>query len=118
MAKVLQGWGLDNLWPLLLDNSNKRKIAVLDAVTVVHTRPLGGELYKKNPELSPERDVEKLIQQYSDLFISRRSFKNKFRIYATANLAVNNSDISAFVKGKLYRLIAKHRSSRVEKYSA
>lgn len=112
------GWGLDNLWPLLLDNSNKRKIAILDAVPVVHTRPLGGELYKKNPELSPERDVEKLMQQYGDLNIGRKSFKNKFRIYAEVNLTLNSSDLSAFVKGKMYRLLAKHRSSRVKKYSA
>ena len=40
------GWGLDSLWPKLLGYEN---VAVLDAVTVIHTRPVG---QMRDPELA------------------------------------------------------------------
>jgi hypothetical protein len=40
------GFGLDFIWTRLLPD-NKRKSAILDSVTVRHTRPVGGELHGK-----------------------------------------------------------------------
>lgn len=39
------GWGLDSVWPKLLDYAN---VGVLDGVTVTHTRPVGA---MRDPEL-------------------------------------------------------------------
>ena len=42
----ISGWGLDLLWPKLVEETNKR-MAIIDATPVKHTRPLGvGGLYK------------------------------------------------------------------------
>lgn len=108
------GWGLDNLWPNLL--TAEEKIAVIDAVAVVHTRPLGGELYKKNPELHPENDVIKLAALYPELDINRRSFKNKFRVFAQLRYYFSHSQLTAFIKGKKQRVLGKKRAKKITKY--
>jgi hypothetical protein len=110
------GWGLDNLWPNLLEPD--ARIAVIDAIAVIHTRPLGGELYKRNPELHPENDVLKLAEQYLQLDINRRSFKNKFRVFAQLRYYFSQSSLTAFVKGKQQRIFSKRRSSKLTKYGA
>jgi hypothetical protein len=44
-SKSITGWGLEHVWAKLLDYP-KRKLAILDAVPVKHTRPPGkGDLY-------------------------------------------------------------------------
>lgn len=110
------GWGLDNLWPHLLGNHSKRQIGIIDAVTVVHTRPVGGELYKLNPELSPARDIEKLMTMYPQFNIHRRTHKNKFRVFFQAILKEYNSDFKAFVAGKVQRIRNKQRGKKTKKY--
>lgn len=110
------GWGLDTLWPLLLNNDNKRGVAVLDAVTVVHTRPVGGELYKNNPELSPARDSEKLAKIYPQYNLSRRTHGNKFRVYGSTKFTQYRADLSAFLMGKLLKTIRNWQSKKTKKY--
>lgn len=111
------GWGLDNLWPNLLTNPHKDKIATIDAVTVVHTRPVGGDLYKNNPELSPLRDVEKLEAKYQDLDIRRSARKNKFHVFGQISLTLIDSALKAFLIGKLQRIRSKKISKKITKYS-
>jgi Protein of unknown function (DUF707) len=41
----LSGWGLDFVWTKLVDHP-EREIAIIDSVTVQHTRPVGGPNYK------------------------------------------------------------------------
>jgi hypothetical protein len=43
--KTRTGFGLDFVWPRLTQNP-KKDVAILDEVTVTHTRPVGGELHK------------------------------------------------------------------------
>jgi hypothetical protein len=42
MSRNLSGWGLDHLWPTML---GPKQMAIFDAVTVTHTRPIGGANY-------------------------------------------------------------------------
>ena len=42
-GEIQSGWGLDSLWPLLLPDW--KSIAIVDAVEVRHTRPVGGPNY-------------------------------------------------------------------------
>ncbi|HET8869726.1 MAG TPA: DUF707 domain-containing protein [Aquabacterium sp.] len=58
------GWGLDWVWPKLIGNQSLRGIAVIDATPVKHTRPLGGELYKNNPEMNPANEAAKIFEKY------------------------------------------------------
>ncbi|MFG6449223.1 DUF707 domain-containing protein [Roseateles sp. BYS180W] len=58
------GWGLDWVWPHLAGRGRKDAIAVLDATPVKHTRPLGGDLYRNNPEMDPRSDEARILQEY------------------------------------------------------
>ena len=54
------GWGLDSVWPKLLDYQN---VAVLDGVTVSHTRPVG---VMRDPDLSRRvhEESDRLLRAY------------------------------------------------------
>lgn len=59
------GWGLDHIWPSLLRAKDQHaKVAIIDAVPVRHTRPIGGELYQNNPNLSGWKDLDKVQALY------------------------------------------------------
>jgi Protein of unknown function (DUF707) len=58
------GWGLDWLWPQLCGKGRHDKIGIIDAAPVKHTRPLGGDLYKNNPDMDPSRDEQAILQRY------------------------------------------------------
>jgi hypothetical protein len=45
-VETLSGWGLDWVWPHRL-GAETRRSAIIDAVAVTHTRPVGGPLYGK-----------------------------------------------------------------------
>ena len=54
------GWGLDDVWPQLLAGRGER-LAIVDEVSVTHTRPVGGELYKNGAlGRSPSTDYDDL----------------------------------------------------------
>jgi hypothetical protein len=58
------GWGLDWVWPTLCREASLGRLAVIDATPVKHTRPVGGELYRNNPELDPRADAERVLRHY------------------------------------------------------
>jgi hypothetical protein len=58
------GWGLDWLWPKLCADARLGRMAVIDATPVRHTRPCGGELYRRNPQLAPRADAQRLLDQH------------------------------------------------------
>lgn len=57
MADNLSGFGLDFIWSKMLESTPNR-IAILDAVAVTHTRPLGGPNYKLLKERGTTADEE------------------------------------------------------------
>lgn len=58
------GWGLDWIWPTLCERAGLGRIAVIDATPVRHTRPVGGELYRRHPEMAPRADAERVLKKY------------------------------------------------------
>lgn len=110
------GWGLDNLWPHLLNNPEHNKIAIIDAISVTHTRPIGGDLYKLNPHLSPAMDIKKIIALYPHININPKSYKNKFKIYGHSITKKYNSILTATLKGKIQKLKNKMRSKKHSKF--
>lgn len=86
-AQSKSGWGLDFLWPVLLGQKN---MAILDATPMTHTRPLGGDLYKNNPSLSPRNDIELLKTLYPQLNLSKNHKPNKFRIFSTLRIKLRH----------------------------
>jgi hypothetical protein len=63
-AESASGWGLDWLWPALCRDAGLGPLAIIDATPVRHTRPCGGELYARNPELDPREDARRLVRKY------------------------------------------------------
>lgn len=72
------GWGLDWVWPKLLGGAQDGRIAIIDATPVKHTRPVGGELYKNNPELDPRNDSRRLAERYG---VQLDRFTSKFACF-------------------------------------
>jgi glycosyltransferase involved in cell wall biosynthesis len=65
------GWGLDHVWPGLLRESDpEAKVAIIDAAPVRHTRPVGGELYQNNPNLSGWADLKTVQALYPRFDVS------------------------------------------------
>lgn len=58
------GWGLDWLWPELCREAGLDRLAVIDATPVCHTRPCGGELYSRHPEMDPVADARRVLLKY------------------------------------------------------
>ncbi|MCU0760567.1 MAG: DUF707 domain-containing protein [Steroidobacteraceae bacterium] len=58
------GWGLDWLWPRLCQQAGLERMAVIDATPVRHTRPCGGELYARHPEMDPRADAQRVLRKY------------------------------------------------------
>ena len=57
-------WGIDLLWNLKLNNP-KDKIAIVDDVIAIHTRPIYcGDNYSNNSVNSPYGDIEKICEHY------------------------------------------------------
>jgi hypothetical protein len=68
------GFGLDFLWPRLTSNPY-RKIAILDEITVTHTRPVGGELHRTASAVG-ERGDDELAREMKVAGISGRATIN------------------------------------------
>lgn len=55
------GWGFDYLWPHLL-GSPKKTIAIIDAITMKHTKPVGND-YSRFPK-HPKKELKELLKKY------------------------------------------------------
>lgn len=106
------GWGLDFLWPHLVNG----KIGIIDATPIIHTRPIGGELYKLNPELSPKMDVKKLQDIYPDIVLNKKDKKNKFKVFSQIVETTKLNETMAYIKGKFQIILAKKKSKETKKY--
>lgn len=112
-SQSASGWGLDYLWPLLL---NYKNIGVIDCTPVIHTRPLGGELYKNNA-MSPRDDILKVADQYPEFNISPQHKPNKFRIYSTIRVKLR-APYWARVAARIQKKLNKKRYECTARYGA
>lgn len=59
------GWGLDSVWPRLLAARGEQAMAIIDAVAVYHSRPVGGgELYKSTGFKAALADEDRVMARY------------------------------------------------------
>ena len=59
------GWGLDLLWAKMLDND---KIAIIDEVNVIHTRPVGKDYIingNKRFKMNPKDELTMFMKKYN-----------------------------------------------------
>lgn len=73
MSDTMSGWGLDYVWSTLANASGGR-VAIIDAVTVVHTRPVGGPSYGLLRErgIAPHEEMRATLQKYGIHSTDRR----------------------------------------------
>lgn len=100
------GWGLDWLWPELTAKGRDDRIGLIDATPVKHTRPLGGDLYKNNPELDPKRDEAAILSKYDLL---------KRRAVGKYDLLGGVSRHTAGLKDRITLGLRKLNSQRIQK---
>lgn len=55
------GWGFDYLWPYLLGNP-RNTIAIIDAITMHHTKPVGND-YSRFP-IHPKKELKALLKKF------------------------------------------------------
>lgn len=112
------GWGLDYLWPYLLDKASVAgRIGIIDAVTMVHTRPAGGgDLYKLDPTKSPEADMAALRALYPDARVEHAFQADKLSIYGGVKEDVSGDGFMAKIRARLYRRIAHWKGLRSTKH--
>jgi len=58
------GWGYDWVWPFLLGNPID-KIAIIDDITMKHTKPVGGDYSPKRFPIPPHQEMNSLLNKYN-----------------------------------------------------
>jgi hypothetical protein len=61
--RSVAGWGLDMIWPSLLGNP-RDKVAVIDAVSVTHTRQVASGNWVKSLVVPPREEMAELLRLY------------------------------------------------------
>ena len=76
------GWGLDFLWPQILERDIPgHRMGVIDATPVVHTRPVGaGDIYATAGKSAASRDLARLASQYPWADLSSRGRGSALRL--------------------------------------
>jgi hypothetical protein len=100
----MSGWGLDFVWPKLV-NRPLEDVAIIDAVSVRHTRPIGGPNYKllKEKGVSPWDELRGFCREYGiddepSIVTHRAVFRNGKSIDAAAHpLQFNAGFIAGYI---------------------
>ncbi len=108
-SQSVSGWGLDVLWPKLIPGA---QFGIIDATPMFHTRPLGGELYKKN-NLSTEADMQALGRLYPQFDIRLSAPSSKFRIYSEICQAPRLTDGLARIKGIIQNKLNTYKYNKI-----
>lgn len=111
------GWGLDYLWPHLLERDNQgHRMGLIDAVPVVHTRPVGGgDIYQGRGGVLDE-DLQRLAELYPDVDFSTRSVRSRFAIWGGVREVGPRPRLSAVAHGRWHRFWAKRKARMTPKY--
>lgn len=72
------GWGYDYLWPFLLGYP-KDKIAIIDAIIMRHTKPIGAD-YSRFPK-HPKKEMKEILKPY------KKEIQQTQVIYSTVRMA-------------------------------
>lgn len=96
------GWGIDHLWNIKL-NQPTNKLAIIDDVIAIHTRPVGGgDMYKNLKEKFKQAEKEnyKIWQKYNLADSSYNDLK-KGMLYSVESFHLNYHNTVEY--GRIYR---------------
>jgi hypothetical protein len=104
-AESRSGWGLDIVWPYLIKkNFGPHKTAIVDAIQVKHTRPVGGGSLYATLGVDAEAEKNALLESYR---LPPRFFPEELGY-------IKATDIQASNPGPLQRLFAPKSRRRRE----
>lgn len=105
------GWGLDFLWPRLLQRETRGHLmGIIDATPMRHTRPVGrGEIYEGASDIRRE-SLDSVVRAYPDIDLNCRRCINSFAIFGGITCIGPRSRFIANLLGRLHRIIAKQKS--------
>jgi hypothetical protein len=111
------GWGLDYLWPSLLSERGMgSKIGIIDAVSMTHTRPVGGgDIYQGQADAGAA-DLAHLRELYPAAHIDPRYQRGNLCFYAGVRAASFHAGFLARVRAKFAVYLAKRAARRIPKY--
>lgn len=72
------GWGIDDIWPDMFTGARDR-LAIVDEVSVTHTRPVGGELYRGNALKRAPSDEYDELHRTGAATLNRRNLRGYMR---------------------------------------
>ena len=116
-SQVSVGWGLDFVWPHLLQKEGaSSRVAIIDQTPVTHTRPIGGgDIYKNNLNAG-ENDFETLSKLYPLLDINTKSQRSNFKIFGGVRIFEYGNGFIAKFRGRLHRIWAKQIAKLSKKH--
>lgn len=110
------GWGLDWLWPRLLERRGENAIAIIDAAAVRHSRPVGGgELYKTEGTSKARRELHALFAKHGidpGALADSRNFSGGVRHWRLHYLVRAWAALVHRVRGVNYRRLSAREAGR------
>lgn len=110
------GWGLDSVWPQLLQGRGGDALAIIDAAAVRHSRPVGGgELYKATGTSVAIGDRDAIFEKYglsTECLADARYFQGGVRCVRPGPLARFVQDIGHAVRRMNYRRLWRRTLAR------
>lgn len=111
------GWGLDYLWPSLLSERGLgSKIAVIDAVPMTHTRPVGGGDIYQGQAGAGAADLARLRELYPEAHIDPRYQRKNLLIHGGVKSPAFRTGFLARLHARYAEFLAKRAARRVPKY--
>lgn len=119
-SKVTVGWGLDLLWPYLLEQESAQyKMGIIDDTPMTHTRPVGGgDIYKGNFLKLGLEDIKKLSVLYPEADLDLLKLHAKFCIKGGIKNENYGTGLMAKLRGRLHRRQAKYLAEKTIKYKS
>lgn len=98
------GWGIDHLWNKILGHPTD-KLAVIDDIVAVHTRPVGGgDMYKNQAKgSSMEGAIEDNVKVYNDHKLGESSYEDLKKGHLVSAESFGRSYHNTVEYGRIYK---------------
>ncbi len=116
-AQARVGWGLDYLWPVILERAGLREaIGIIDAAPVTHTRAVGGGDIYLGMNQGGESDIRNLRQLYPDVEFCTRRVVRRFAVLGGVRIESGSSLFLARMRARTHQWLARRRASREARF--
>lgn len=116
-AQAKVGWGLDYLWPVVLERAGLREaIGIIDATPVTHTRAVGGGDIYLGMNQGGESDIRNLRQLYPDVEFGTRRVVRRFAVLGGVKIESGTSSFLAKMRARAHQWLGRRRASQTVRF--